>query len=129
MFAQHGIASADETERPLRAFLRDVIDRVSSPALASTAAAAFGGAWAIARYAPASWLGGVLAYSIAAGALAALADRRIAALRASAAPRAARLLVPLIGIRLFATGVALASAIAFVLFLAATLMGNLGAGG
>ena len=128
MIAQHGIARSGESERPLRGFIRDVVDKLSSLALASVAVAALGATWLVARYAPGAWLGGVLAYSIAAAALAALADRRISALRARTAPRSG-ILLSLIGIRLFTAGIAVCSAIAFALFLAATLMGNLGAGG
>lgn len=129
MMVQNGIAMADPAARPLRTFVRDILRPASSSALVLSAIAALGATWAIARYAPGAWLGGVLAYSIAAGLLAALSDRRIAMLRVRTGSRGSGARVSLGIIRLFATGIAMASAIAFVLFGVAALMGSIGAGG
>jgi len=129
MVARDGIAAANPAARPLRAFARELVGRASSPALACIAVAAFGATWAIAQYAPNAWLGGVFAYSIAAGALAALSDRHIMIVSARTASRKTSLLVPLRIIRLFANAVTIASAIAFVLFGVAAVMGSIGVGG
>jgi hypothetical protein len=129
MVARNGIATADRPATPLRSFARDIAGRVSTPTLASTAVAALAATWAIARYAPQAWLGGVIAYSIAAAALAALTDRRIAMLDARSGSHESSSLAPLRVIRSFVTGLAVASAIAFVLFGAGTFIGSIGIGG
>lgn len=109
--------------------MRDALSRLPSPALSSIAAVAICVASVVAYYASAWWLAALLAFAIAAAALAVAADRQIMELPAREPSPRATLADTLAALRGFSVAVALLAAVSFVLIGIALVMRSPGAGG